>query len=78
MQLVFTRQFNSVWVTFILPFCLGLLLQVRINTGKNTMLKFSERKEQKDLSKRKHKNGHNNGHAHHELHKITTPTDLYR
>ncbi|XP_056273147.1 unconventional prefoldin RPB5 interactor 1 [Pseudoliparis swirei] len=52
--------------------------KVRINTGKNTMLKFSERKEQKDLSKRKHKNGHNNGHSHHELHKITTPTDLYR
>ncbi|KAM3870074.1 unconventional prefoldin RPB5 interactor 1 [Diretmus argenteus] len=51
--------------------------KVRINTGKNTMLKFSERKEQKEHSKRKKKNG-NNGHAHHELHKITTPVDIYR
>lgn len=51
-----------------------LLLQVRINTGKNTMLKFSERKEQKEHSKRKKKNGH----SHHELHKITTPADIYR
>ncbi|XP_068459710.1 unconventional prefoldin RPB5 interactor 1 [Clinocottus analis] len=48
--------------------------KVRINTGKNTMLKFSERKEQKG----KKKNGHNNGHSHHELHKITTPADIYR
>uniref|UniRef100_A0A8C2WWU6 URI1 prefoldin like chaperone n=1 Tax=Cyclopterus lumpus TaxID=8103 RepID=A0A8C2WWU6_CYCLU len=52
--------------------------KVRINTGKNTMLKFSERKEQKDLSKRKNKNGHSNGHSHHELHKISTPADIYR
>lgn len=52
--------------------------KVRINTGKNTTLKFSERKEQKEHSKRKKKNGHNNGHSHHELHKITTPTDIYR
>lgn len=52
--------------------------KVRINTGKNTMLKFSERKEQKEHSKRKKKNGHSNGHAHHELHKITTPADIYR
>lgn len=52
--------------------------KVRINTGKNTMLKFSERKEQKEHSKRKKKNGHNNGHSHHELHKITTPADIYR
>ncbi|XP_026167680.1 unconventional prefoldin RPB5 interactor 1 [Mastacembelus armatus] len=52
--------------------------KVRINTGKNTTLKFSERKEQKEHSKRKKKNGHNNGHSHHELHKITTPADLYR
>uniref|UniRef100_A0A3Q0RNC6 URI1 prefoldin like chaperone n=1 Tax=Amphilophus citrinellus TaxID=61819 RepID=A0A3Q0RNC6_AMPCI len=51
--------------------------KVRINTGKNTTLKFSERKEQKEHSKRKKKNGHNNGHAHHELHKITTPADIY-
>lgn len=50
--------------------------KVRINTGKNTTLKFSERKEQKEHSKRKKKNGHNNGH--HELHKITTPADIYR
>uniref|UniRef100_A0A3B4Z5K8 Protein phosphatase 1 regulatory subunit 19 n=1 Tax=Stegastes partitus TaxID=144197 RepID=A0A3B4Z5K8_9TELE len=54
------------------------LKKVRINTGKNTMLKFSERKEQKEHSKRKKKNGHNNGHSHHELHKITTPADIYR
>ncbi|XP_010773901.1 unconventional prefoldin RPB5 interactor 1 [Notothenia coriiceps] len=48
--------------------------KVRINTGKNTMLKFSERKEQH--SKKKKKNCLNNGH--HELHKITTPVDIYR
>ncbi|XP_031139002.1 unconventional prefoldin RPB5 interactor 1 [Sander lucioperca] len=52
--------------------------KVRINTGKNTMFKFSERKEQKEHSKKKKKNGHNNGHSHHELHKITTPVDIYR
>ncbi|XP_068595559.1 unconventional prefoldin RPB5 interactor 1 [Brachionichthys hirsutus] len=52
--------------------------KVRINIGKNTMLKFSERKEQKEHSKRKKKNGHSNGHAHHELYKITTPADIYR
>ncbi|RVE72260.1 hypothetical protein OJAV_G00059970 [Oryzias javanicus] len=52
--------------------------KVRINTGKNTTLKFSERKEQKEHSKRKKKNGHSNGHAHHELHKITSPADIYR
>lgn len=69
--------FNSVLATFSLP-CLCLLLQVRINTGKNTTLKFSERKEQKEHSKRKKKNGHSNGHSHHELHKITTPADIYR
>uniref|UniRef100_A0A3P8VGU2 URI1 prefoldin like chaperone n=1 Tax=Cynoglossus semilaevis TaxID=244447 RepID=A0A3P8VGU2_CYNSE len=52
--------------------------KVRINTGKNTTLKFSERKEQKEHIKRKKKNGHTNGHSHHELHKITTPADIYR
>ncbi|XP_029909921.1 unconventional prefoldin RPB5 interactor 1 [Myripristis murdjan] len=52
--------------------------KVRINTGKNTTLKYSERKEQKEHSKKKKKNGHNNGHSHHELHKITTPADIYR
>ncbi|KAF1387102.1 hypothetical protein PFLUV_G00101780 [Perca fluviatilis] len=52
--------------------------KVRINTGKNTMFKFSERKEQKEHSKKKKKNGHNNGLSHHELHKITTPVDIYR
>ncbi|KAK2841998.1 hypothetical protein Q5P01_012198 [Channa striata] len=52
--------------------------KVRINTGKNTTLKFSERKEQKEHSKRKKKNGHTNGHSHHELYKITTPADIYR
>ncbi|XP_029614714.1 unconventional prefoldin RPB5 interactor 1 isoform X1 [Salmo trutta] len=52
--------------------------KVRINTGKNTMLKFSELKEQKQQAKRKKKNGTSNGHSHHGLHNITTPTDLYR
>ncbi|XP_061139077.1 unconventional prefoldin RPB5 interactor 1 [Syngnathus typhle] len=52
--------------------------KVRINTSKNTTLKFSERKELKDQSKRKKKNGHQNGHSHHEVHKIQTPTDIYR
>ncbi|XP_072290919.1 unconventional prefoldin RPB5 interactor 1 isoform X2 [Eucyclogobius newberryi] len=50
--------------------------KVRINTGKNTTLKYSERKEQKDHSKKKKKNGHGNGHAEH--YKITTPADIYR
>ncbi|KAI1889951.1 hypothetical protein AGOR_G00168200 [Albula goreensis] len=51
--------------------------KVRINTGKNTMLKFSERKEE---AKRKKKNSsnNNNGHSHHELPKIKTPADIYR
>ncbi|CAL1595605.1 unnamed protein product [Knipowitschia caucasica] len=52
--------------------------KVRINTGKNTTLKYSERKEQKDHSKKKKKNGHSNGHLHPEHYKITTPADLYR
>ncbi|KAM9375400.1 unconventional prefoldin RPB5 interactor 1 isoform 2-T2 [Pholidichthys leucotaenia] len=52
--------------------------KVRINTGKNTTLKFSERKEQKEHLKRKKKNSHNNSHTHHELHKITSPADIYR
>ncbi|XP_057693888.1 unconventional prefoldin RPB5 interactor 1 [Corythoichthys intestinalis] len=52
--------------------------KVRINTSKNTTLKFSERKEQKDHSKKKKRNGHHNGHAHHEVHKIQTPVDIYR
>uniref|UniRef100_A0AAY5EIH1 Protein phosphatase 1 regulatory subunit 19 n=1 Tax=Electrophorus electricus TaxID=8005 RepID=A0AAY5EIH1_ELEEL len=51
--------------------------QVRINTGKNTTLKFSERKEQKD-AKRKKKSVKCNGHTLHEHHKITTPADIYR
>ncbi|KAG7468609.1 hypothetical protein MATL_G00144910 [Megalops atlanticus] len=51
--------------------------KVRINTGKNTMLKFSERKEE---AKRKKKNSHSssNGHSHPELPKIKTPADIYR
>ncbi|GAA6101878.1 unconventional prefoldin RPB5 interactor 1 isoform X1 [Tachysurus ichikawai] len=52
--------------------------KVRINTGKNTTLKFSERKEKKEQAKRKKKNGKCNGHAVHEHHKITTPADIYR
>ncbi|KAF5897511.1 unconventional prefoldin RPB5 interactor 1 [Clarias magur] len=52
--------------------------KVRINTGKNTTLKFSERKEQKEQAKRKKKNGKCNGHAVPEHHKIMTPADIYR
>ncbi|KAG5849377.1 hypothetical protein ANANG_G00109730 [Anguilla anguilla] len=47
--------------------------------GKNTMLKFSERKEE---AKRKKKNGSNHGnghgHSHHELPRIKSPADIYR
>ncbi|XP_028815142.1 unconventional prefoldin RPB5 interactor 1 [Denticeps clupeoides] len=52
--------------------------KVRINTGKNTTLKFSERKEQKEQAKKKKKNGRANGSSLHEHHKITTPADIYR
>ncbi|KAG7270728.1 hypothetical protein CRUP_026326, partial [Coryphaenoides rupestris] len=54
---------------------------VRINTGKNTTLKFSERKEHSlTHSKKKKKNGTNGQahHGHHELHKISSPVDIYR
>ncbi|KAG1936988.1 RNA polymerase II subunit 5-mediating protein [Pimephales promelas] len=51
--------------------------KVRINTGKNTTLKFSERKEQKEQAKRKKKNGKSNGHSL-ESYKITSPADIYR
>lgn len=47
--------------------------QVRINTGKNTTLKFSEKKEE---ARRKRKSG--GGHAAHELPMIKTPADIYR
>ncbi|XP_072488203.1 unconventional prefoldin RPB5 interactor 1 isoform X2 [Notamacropus eugenii] len=50
--------------------------RVRINTGKNTTLKFSEKKEE---AKRKRKNS--NGHSSHsipELPNIRTPADVYR
>lgn len=49
--------------------------RVRINTGKNTTLKFSERKEE---AKRKRKNSNGNGHSVPGLTKIKTPADLYR
>lgn len=52
--------------------------KVRINTGKNTTLKFSDRKEQKQQGKRKKKNGKTNGHSIQEHHKITSPSDIYR
>ncbi|XP_051512397.1 unconventional prefoldin RPB5 interactor-like [Myxocyprinus asiaticus] len=52
--------------------------KVRINTGKNTTLKFSERKEQKEQAKRKKKNGKSNGHSLLENYKITSPADIYR
>lgn len=45
--------------------------KVRINTGKNTTLKYSERKEQKEHSKKKKKNGHSHQ-------QITTPADIYK
>ncbi|KTF94192.1 hypothetical protein cypCar_00001818 [Cyprinus carpio] len=55
----------------------GSDVQVRINTGKNTTLKFSERNEQKAQAKRKKKSGKSNGHSPHESYKITSPADIY-
>nr|XP_060644132.1 unconventional prefoldin RPB5 interactor 1 [Anolis sagrei ordinatus] len=49
--------------------------RVRINTGKNTTLKFSEKKEE---AKRKRKNSNGNGHSSTELPSIKTPADIYR
>ncbi|XP_039552326.1 unconventional prefoldin RPB5 interactor 1 [Passer montanus] len=49
--------------------------RVRINTGKNTTLKFSEKKEE---AKRKRRNSSGNGHAAPELPNIKTPADIYR
>ncbi|KAL2762516.1 unconventional prefoldin RPB5 interactor 1 isoform c, partial [Daubentonia madagascariensis] len=49
--------------------------RVRINTGKNTTLKFSEKKEE---AKRKRKNSTGSGHSAQELPMIKTPTDIYR
>ncbi|XP_063293982.1 unconventional prefoldin RPB5 interactor 1 [Pelobates fuscus] len=49
--------------------------KVRINTGKNTTLKYSERKEE---AKRKRKNSNGNGHSFPELPIIKSPTDIYR
>uniref|UniRef100_A0A8D0DUP5 Protein phosphatase 1 regulatory subunit 19 n=1 Tax=Salvator merianae TaxID=96440 RepID=A0A8D0DUP5_SALMN len=50
--------------------------RVRINTGKNTTLKFSEKKEE---AKRKRKNSNGNGHSAAEHHpNIKTPADIYR
>ncbi|KAG8510023.1 Unconventional prefoldin RPB5 interactor [Galemys pyrenaicus] len=49
--------------------------RVRINTGKNTTLKFSEKKEE---AKRKRKNSSGSGHAAQELPAIRTPADIYR
>ncbi|XP_037734146.1 unconventional prefoldin RPB5 interactor 1 isoform X2 [Chelonia mydas] len=49
--------------------------RVRINTGKNTTLKFSEKKEE---AKRKRKNSNGNGHLAPELPNIKTPADIYR
>lgn len=48
--------------------------RVRINTGKNTTLKFSEKKEE---AKRKRKSGAGS-HATHELPAIKSPADIYR
>ncbi|KAM9302342.1 unconventional prefoldin RPB5 interactor 1 [Gastrophryne carolinensis] len=47
--------------------------RVRINTGKNTTLKYSEKKEE---ARRKRKNSNGNGHP--ELPVIKTPADIYR
>ncbi|XP_043562798.1 unconventional prefoldin RPB5 interactor 1 isoform X1 [Chiloscyllium plagiosum] len=49
--------------------------RVRINTGKNTTLKFSEKKEE---AKRKRKNSTGNGNTTPELPNIKTPADIYR
>ncbi|KAM6430343.1 unconventional prefoldin RPB5 interactor 1 isoform 2-T2 [Liasis olivaceus] len=49
--------------------------RVRINTGKNTTLKFSEKKEE---AKRKRKNSNGNGQVTTELPNIKTPADIYR
>ncbi|KAG8437367.1 hypothetical protein GDO86_008168 [Hymenochirus boettgeri] len=49
--------------------------RVRINTGKNTTLKYSEKKEE---AKRKRKNSNGNGHSLPELPTIKTPSDIYR
>ncbi|KAM5236546.1 unconventional prefoldin RPB5 interactor 1 [Ctenodactylus gundi] len=49
--------------------------RVRINTGKNTTLKFSEKKEE---AKRKRKSSGGSGHSAHELPAIRTPADIYR
>uniref|UniRef100_UPI00398EA0F6 unconventional prefoldin RPB5 interactor 1 n=1 Tax=Pristiophorus japonicus TaxID=55135 RepID=UPI00398EA0F6 len=49
--------------------------RVRINTGKNTTLKFSEKKEE---AKRKRKNSTGNGNSTLELPNIKTPADIYR
>ncbi|OCT82430.1 unconventional prefoldin RPB5 interactor 1 isoform X2 [Xenopus laevis] len=49
--------------------------RVRINTGKNTTLKFSEKKEE---AKRKRKNSNGNGQSVLELPTIKTPADVYR
>ncbi|XP_023673365.2 unconventional prefoldin RPB5 interactor 1 isoform X3 [Paramormyrops kingsleyae] len=50
--------------------------KVRINTGKNTTLKYSERKEE---AKRKRRNsGGSNGHSLPERARIRTPADVYR
>ncbi|XP_033929700.1 unconventional prefoldin RPB5 interactor 1-like isoform X2 [Melopsittacus undulatus] len=49
--------------------------RVRINTGKNTTLKFSEKKEE---AKRKRQNSSGIGHATPELPNIKTPADFYR
>ncbi|XP_053460003.1 unconventional prefoldin RPB5 interactor 1 isoform X2 [Nycticebus coucang] len=49
--------------------------RVRINTGKNTTLKFSEKKEE---AKRKRKNSTSGGHSAQELPLIRTPADIYR
>ncbi|XP_006888535.1 PREDICTED: unconventional prefoldin RPB5 interactor-like [Elephantulus edwardii] len=48
--------------------------RVRINTGKNTTLEFSEKKEE---AKRKRKNGRG-GYSAHKLPTIKTPADIYR
>ncbi|KAM4842690.1 LOW QUALITY PROTEIN: unconventional prefoldin RPB5 interactor 1-like [Thomomys bottae] len=48
--------------------------RVRINTGENTTLKFSEKKE---AAKRKRKNT-SSSHGAHELPTIKTPADIYR
>uniref|UniRef100_A0A4W3J5Z3 URI1 prefoldin like chaperone n=1 Tax=Callorhinchus milii TaxID=7868 RepID=A0A4W3J5Z3_CALMI len=51
--------------------------RVRINTGRNTTLKFSEKKEEAKR-KRRNSDSNGNGNSNPELANIKSPTDIYR